>query len=59
MVTGEIRNELDRLKTGRIALIEYLKSKVASEDWHAVSDAAIDLRVLDAEIEFQLKRGSE
>lgn len=32
----------------RKALIEYLKVKVAAEDWHAVSDAANDLRVLEA-----------
>ena len=30
------------------ALIEYIFVKVAEEDWHAVSDAANDLRVLEA-----------
>ncbi len=33
----------------REVLIAYLRMKVDQEDWHAVSDAANDLRVLDAE----------
>jgi hypothetical protein len=32
----------------REVLIEYLKAKAEAEDWHAVSDAACDLRELDA-----------
>lgn len=36
---------LDRRKK----LIEYLWMKVDMEDWHGVSDAANDLRELDAE----------
>lgn len=32
----------------RAALIEYLKSKTQEADWHAVSDAANDLRVMEA-----------
>lgn len=36
------------------ALVEYLKSKIAEEDWHGVSDAANDLRVLEAKIEPQI-----
>lgn len=31
------------------ALIEYLKVKIEERDWHAVSDAANDLRVLEAQ----------
>lgn len=31
------------------ALIAYLKAKVEVHDWHGVSDAANDLRVLEAE----------
>jgi hypothetical protein len=38
------------LDSQRTALIEYLRSKVESEDWHGVSDAANDLRVLEAQI---------
>jgi len=34
----------------RAILIEYLKAKADAEDWHGVSDAANDLRELDAEL---------
>lgn len=33
----------------RLTLIEYLHVKVAQADWHGVSDAANDLRVIEAE----------
>lgn len=33
----------------RAALITYLRAKVDAEDWHGVSDAANDLRELEAE----------
>jgi hypothetical protein len=32
-------------------LVVYLLAKVESQDWHAVSDAANDLRVLEAQAE--------
>lgn len=35
-------------KDSRAVLIEYLKLKVEQADWHGVSDAANDLRVLEA-----------
>lgn len=35
------------------ALKEYLAAKVAAEDWHGVSDAANDLRVLEAKVELK------
>lgn len=35
----------------RRRLIAYLKAKVAERDWHGVSDAANDLRVLEAHIQ--------
>lgn len=38
----------------RRRLIEYLHAKVAIADWHGVSDAANDLRELEAE-----KRGRD
>jgi hypothetical protein len=31
------------------ALVEYLRQKTTARDWHAVSDAACDLRVLVAQ----------
>lgn len=40
----------------RGALIAYMKTCMAAEDWHAVSDAACDLRELDAEIRAKKKR---
>lgn len=33
----------------RQILIDYLKVKVAESDWHGVSDAANDLRVMEAQ----------
>lgn len=36
----------------RKALIDYLHSKIKDGDWHGVSDAANDLRVLEAEHKF-------
>ena len=41
----------------RTALIQYLKAKVDICDWHGVSDAANDLRVLEAQEE--AKRGTK
>jgi hypothetical protein len=32
------------------ALVAYLLSKVSAEDWHAVADAACDLREIDAKL---------
>lgn len=34
----------------RSTLVDYLIMKAESEDWHAVADAACDLRELDAKI---------
>lgn len=39
------------LKQQHIALTLYLKAKLEAKDWHAVSDAANDIRVLEKEIE--------
>jgi hypothetical protein len=39
----------NNLDTQRLILIEYMRVMIAREDWHGVSDAANDLRVLDAE----------
>lgn len=35
----------------RAALLGYLHAKIADADWHAVSDVANDLRVLEASTE--------
>ncbi len=39
------------LKTRKGILVAYLKMKLDAEDWHAVQDAASDIRELDAQIE--------
>jgi hypothetical protein len=39
----------EQYQTHREALIVYLKCKVDLSDWHGVSDAANDLRVLEAQ----------
>jgi len=36
-------------QTQRAILIEYMRVMIARSDWHGVSDAANDLRVLEAE----------
>lgn len=40
----------------RATLIEYLQVKVTQADWHGVSDAANDLRVLEAEHQAESQR---
>lgn len=40
----------------RSALITYLKVKCDQADWHGVSDAANDLRVLEAEYQSESQR---
>jgi hypothetical protein len=39
------------LKEQHQVLVEYLKHKVEMQDWHGVSDAANDLRVLEERIQ--------
>jgi hypothetical protein len=41
------------LKEKKEALIQYLLMKVKAEDWHAVSDAANDLREVEIEIKYE------
>lgn len=43
----------------RKILIKYLLAKVEVEDWHGVSDAANDLRELDARYDNRNERSSE
>lgn len=39
---------IEELEEQKRALIAYLISKVKAEDWHAVADAAMDLREVEA-----------
>ena len=51
---GECRAaKFDGLKPQKATLVDYLKMKVELEDWHAVSDAANDLRELEVRIKCQ------
>lgn len=46
--TIPMQNEILPFKERRQRLIDYLLMKVHESDWHGVSDAANDLRVLEA-----------
>jgi hypothetical protein len=48
MVTP-IQMTADKFMSRRSTLIQYLRDRVEAYDWHAVADAACDLRVLEAE----------
>lgn len=39
------------LEIWRSLMLDYLKHKVADEDWHGVQDAASDLRDIDSELQ--------
>ncbi len=40
----------EQLQAQRVTLIDYLLSKVKSDDFHAVQDAASDIREIDAKL---------
>ncbi len=48
-MASSVFTNVDKYFAARDALIEYLKHKTEVADWHGVSDAANDLRVLEAE----------
>ena len=43
--------ELENLEAYKEKLIEYMYVKILAQDWHAVADAANDLREIDAKLE--------
>jgi len=43
-------NTKEQLLERRNQLINYLKMKVDDEDWHAVADACMDLREVEAKL---------
>lgn len=47
MKTNEL---IEQLKYKKIVLISYLESKIHDEDWHAIADAAMDLREIEAKL---------
>lgn len=48
MTTAAAKAELEALERQHKALVDYLVSKAESHDWHAVSDAANDIREIEA-----------
>ena len=48
-------HETQLFKDRRAVLVAYLIDKAEQGDWHAVSDAANDLRVLEAAYEASMK----
>lgn len=51
--------ELSQLQQRRAILLLYLRAKTDEGDWHGVSDAANDLRVLEETIRCESLHGSE
>lgn len=49
MITNEARER--ELSESKAALVLYLQSKIKQGDWHAVQDAASDIREIDAKRE--------
>jgi hypothetical protein len=50
---------IKELELQKAHLVTYLLSKVSAEDWHAVADAAMDLREIEAKIEIIQKLGEK
>ena len=52
--SAQTRERMERLigelVAQKAALIAYCRLKVSADDWHAVADAAMDIRELDAQI---------
>lgn len=46
----DLKQLSSRLEVERSALLDYLMAKYHNEDWHAVQDAASDLRDIDCKI---------
>lgn len=46
---------IEQLKAQKLTLIDYLKSKILANDWHAVQDAASDIREIEAQIKLLSK----
>lgn len=46
---------IDSLVKQKESLIIYLNSKVIAQDWHAVQDAASDIREIEAQIKLLSK----
>ena len=51
----QILTPIEALKQEKDVMVNYLRSKINSEDWHAVADAAMDLREIEAKIVIEKK----
>lgn len=47
MTREEMEENLQKLKSRKARMIEYLKLKVEEEDWHGSADASMDLRDIE------------
>lgn len=41
---------IEQLKERKTQLIAYLNSKILAQDWHAIQDAASDIREIEAQL---------
>ncbi len=48
---ARLETEARELRAQKADLVAYLLSKVRSGDWHAIQDAASDIREIDAQLE--------
>jgi hypothetical protein len=55
MTSNETCNT-EKLRERKQILIDYLLSSVAIEDWHAVQDAASDIREIEAKLSVMLSK---
>ena len=44
-------NKLESLSNQKIGMVDYLRLKLAQEDWHGVADAAMDIREIEAKLQ--------
>ena len=54
-----ILTKIKILDNNRDSLIHYARMKIDQEDWHAVADAMMDLRELDAKLQTLRERENE
>lgn len=45
-----IKQKIEKLLAQKGKMVEYMLSKIEAEDWHAVADAAMDIREIEAEV---------
>lgn len=53
----DLQTEARELRAQKADLVSYLVSKTKSGDWHAVQDAASDIREIDAKLELLKEMG--